>query len=278
MAGNRQNDRETRVARERLRAYQARQHVHAHTTKRRKRDNIIATIGVVVIVVLAVLVQLVYFGVGPGKVIASTKTPTPTPAPTATTAPAAGENSGQVPPATLADNRTWSGTLTVNKIPLAITLDGAKAPQAVSSTIKLIQSKFYIGTVCWRLTNATDFKVLQCGDPLGKDPAKAGTGGPGYSYGPIENAPADNVYPAGTIAMARTSDNAYSMGSQFFIVWGKTSIPSDSAGGYTVIGHVTSGLDELKSQVTSKGLTPSGTDPNDGRPKVTATITAATIK
>lgn len=276
MAGNKQNDRETRVARERLRAYQARQSVHAHTMKRRRRDNVMAAIGVIVIVALAVFVQLVYFGIGPGKVIAAPKTPSPSPGATSTAAP--GKNSGPVPSASLADNRSWTGTLTINDIPLGITLDGVKAPQAVSSTIKLIQSKFYVGTVCWRLTNATDFKVLQCGDPLGNDPAKAGTGGPGYTYGPIENAPADNVYPTGTIAMARTSNNAYSMGSQFFIVWGTTSIPPDTAGGYTVIGHVTSGLDTLQSEVTSKGLTPSGTDAHDGRPKVKATITAATIK
>jgi peptidyl-prolyl cis-trans isomerase B (cyclophilin B) len=59
----------------------------------------------------------------------------------------------------------------------------------------------------------------------------------------VENAPADNVYPAGTIAMARQGDNASSMGSQFFLVYANTTIPADSAGGYTVFGHVTSGLD-----------------------------------
>lgn len=274
MAAKNQHNREARVASERLRAYRARQSVHAHTTQRRRRDNILAAVGVVVIVALAVWVQLVYFGIGPGKVVASTPAPTPSSTPTQ----AAGVNKGNVPPQSLAENRTWSGTLTFNgDIPLGIELDGAKAPQAVSSTISLIRSGFYANTVCHRLANGEGFKVLQCGDPHGDDPKLAGQGGPGYSYGPIENAPADNLYPAGTIAMARQGGNAYSIGSQFFIVYGDTTIPADAAGGYSVIGHVTSGLDKLKSAVIDRGLTPV-TGPNDGRPKVEAKITGATIK
>jgi len=37
------------------------------------------------------------------------------------------------------------------------------------------------------------------------------------------------------------------MGSQFFIVYKDSSIPSDAAGGYTVFGHVTSGLDVVQA-------------------------------
>ncbi len=74
-------------------------------------------------------------------------------------------------------------------------------------------------------------------------PGGTGGGGPGYSWGPIENAPTDDVYPAGTIAMARVGNDGASMGSQFFLVYEDSTIPSDSAGGYTVFGHITSGLD-----------------------------------
>jgi len=42
--------------------------------------------------------------------------------------------------------------------------------------------------------------------------------------------------------MARQSGNGSSMGSQFFIVYKDSTIPADAAGGYTVFGHVTSGL------------------------------------
>jgi peptidyl-prolyl cis-trans isomerase B (cyclophilin B) len=250
VAPNKQNDREARQARERLRAYQARQSVHETKLKRRKRDNWIAAVTVVVIVALAI----------------ATPTPTASATPTPTSTASAKYT---LPPKTLAQNRDWTGTMSLNDIPLGITLDGAKAPQAVSSTISLIQKGFYTGLTCHRLTNG-GFYILQCGDPNGN-----GSGGPGYSYGPIENAPADNVYPAGTIAMARATGDANSQGSQFFIVYKKTTIPADSAGGYTVIGKVTSGLSSLISQITDKGIQ-GGT--SDGKPVVPTKITAITVK
>ncbi|MFF9562290.1 peptidylprolyl isomerase [Leifsonia sp. NPDC014704] len=253
-----QNDREARQARERLRAYQARQTVHEHKVKRRKRDNWVAGIAAVVIVALAVGTQLLYFSAGPGAAKASSSA-----------SPSVSPSAGGVPPKTLAEDRTWTGTMTINGVPLGVSLDGAAAPQAVSSTVSLVQKKFYDGLTCHRLTNG-GFYVLQCGDPKGD-----GTGGPGYEYGPIENAPADDVYKAGTIAMARQGNNAESQGSQFFIVYEDTKIPSDDAGGYTVIGSVTSGLDQLKAQVTDKGIEGGKTD---GTPAVTTTIDSFTLQ
>ena len=258
------NDRQAREERARLRTYQARQEVHVRKQRRRTRDNVIAVIALVVVLTLATAAQLFYFNGGPG---ASTAEPTATPTPTAT--PPAGENQGDVPSADLAEGRTWTGTVTLNDIPLGIELDGAAAPQAVSSEISLIQSGFYDGTSCHRLTR-DNIWVLQCGDPAGD-----GTGGPGYSYGPVENAPADGVYPAGTIAMARQQQNGYSQGSQFFIVYEDTTLTPDEAGGYTVVGQVTSGLDQLKAGVTDAGTADGGTD---GAPAVPVTITGFTIK
>ena len=67
MAPSKQNDREARQARERLRAYQARQTVHEHQVKRRTRDNVIAgDRRASSIVALAVGAQLLYFSGGPG--------------------------------------------------------------------------------------------------------------------------------------------------------------------------------------------------------------------
>jgi len=253
-----QNDREARQARERLRAYQARQTVHEHKVKRRKRDNWVAGIAAIVIVALAVGMQLLYFSAGPGAAKASSSS-----------SPSTSPSAGGVPPKTLAEDRTWTGTMTINGVPLGVSLDGAAAPQAVSSTVSLVQKKFYDGLTCHRLTNG-GFYVLQCGDPKGD-----GSGGPGYEYGPIENAPADDVYKAGTIAMARQGNNAESQGSQFFIVYEDTKIPSDDAGGYTVIGSVTSGLDQLKAQVTDKGIEGGKTD---GTPAVKTTIDSFTLQ
>ena len=150
------------------------------------------------------------------------------------TAPAA--SSGTVPDPSVAQARTWTGGITLTQGDLGIELDGAAAPQAVANFVTLANKGFFDKTKCHRLTTEGIY-VLQCGDPTG-----TGTGGPGYSWGPVENAPADNVYPAGTIAMARQSGNGSSMGSQFFIVYKDSTIPADAAGGYTVFGHVTSGL------------------------------------
>jgi peptidyl-prolyl cis-trans isomerase B (cyclophilin B) len=176
---------------------------------------------------------------------------------------------GNVPDPDLAEGRTWAGTLSINDVPLGIELDGAAAPQGVASFVSLTQSGFYTGVSCHRLTNG-GFFVLQCGDPEGD-----GSGGPGYSYGPVENAPADDVYPVGTIAMARQSGDAYSNGSQFFIVYEETTIPSDAAGGYTVLGTVTSGLDELKTAVIDKGIEGGATD---GPPAVPVAITGVSVE
>lgn len=258
------SSKQEREARARVRAYQARRAVNEHQKKRRSRDNLLAGIGLAAVLVVAIGAQL-FFNGGPGTPAASSASPSATPSPTDD----AGENTGEVPPATLAENRTWTGTLTLNDVPLGIELDGAAAPQAVSSTISLINSGFYEGVSCHRLTTG-GFFVLQCGDPQGD-----GSGGPGYSYGPIENAPTDDVYPAGTLAMARQGGNANSMGSQFFIVYDTTTIPADEAGGYTVLGTVTSGLDQLKATITDAGVEGGATD---GKPAVPTTITAVSVQ
>lgn len=267
MAPNNKQDREAREVRARVRSYQARRAVNEHQQKRRIRDNVLASVGLGVVLILAVGAQLFFFNGGPGtpapiSTEAATGTPTPTPT-------VAGANTGDVPSSDLAGGRTWTGTLTLNDIPLGIELDGALAPQGVSSTLNLIQTGFYMGVSCHRLTTIGLF-VLQCGDPIGD-----GTGGPGYSYGPVENAPADNVYPAGTIAMARHGDNGYSMGSQFFLVYENTTLPADTAGGYTVLGKITTGLDQIKAQITDAGVQGGAAD---GTPVVTTTITAVTVQ
>ena len=275
MAPSKNTEREAREARDRLRRYNARQAVHSHQSKRRVRDNVFAIIGLVVIATLATFTQIYYFSAGPGKPAAKVSaTPTPTPTPTA----AAGSNVGAVPSASAAEARTWTGTLTLNSVMLGISLSGKDAPQSVASFVTDVKANYFDGLLCWRLTNETNFYVLQCGSAsaTGADPA-------GYSFGPLENTPSDNVYPAGSIVEARTTDNAYGQGHQFFITYKDTTIPADSAGGYSIFGHITSGLDQLNSQITSKGIVPpaSGsttTSATDGPPVVGTKITSVTIK
>lgn len=169
--------------------------------------------------------------------------------PTATPSATVPTNSADVPDPALAEDRTWTGDIALTQGSLGIELDGAAAPQAVANFVTLAQDGYFDTTKCHRLTQEGIF-VLQCGDPtaLGTaDPSTGGTGGPGYTWGPIENAPSDGVYPAGTIAMARTSNDGSSMGSQFFLVYEDSPIPADTAGGYTVFGHITSGMDVLQA-------------------------------
>ncbi|CAB4613869.1 unannotated protein [freshwater metagenome] len=207
----------------------------------RKNDNRFALMVSAGAVALALILQLAYFGFGPGKT-------EPTPEVSA--------NSALVPAASLAEGREWSGTIEVGGKKLELTLDGAAAPQAVSNFLSLANKNFYTDVSCHRLTTAGIF-VLQCGDPNGD-----GTGGPGYSFGPIENAPAEDLYKEGYLAMARRGGDGSSMGSQFFIVYADSTIPSDDAGGYTVFGKITKGLSGLDSAIKAGTEDGSG----DGKP------------
>ncbi len=231
-------------------------------------DNIFSAVGVVIVLTLATITQVVYFSAGPGRPTASAS---PSASPSAS-APATitGQNQGPVPPKTLAAGRSWTGSLTLNAVKLGITLDGAAAPQATSAFIFLARSGFYTGKACHRLVDKGAY-LIQCGSPTGN-----GTGNAGFSFGPIENAPANGIYPAGTIAMARLAD-PYSQGSQFFITYQDTTLDT-STGGYTVFGHVTAGLPALISAIASHGVAPGGATPNDGPPAVPTTITAVTVQ
>ncbi len=264
MAPSKNAEREAREARDRLRRYNARQAVHSHQVRRRRRDNIMAIVGVVVVAALATLTQVYYFSAGPGHTVSASASPSPSP-----TAEAGTKNVGAVPSKSIAQNRTWTGTLELNDVKLGISLDGKAAPQATSVFISLAKKGFYTttGKKCHRLTTSGLF-VIQCGSVNGD-----GTGDPGFSFGPIENAPSDGVYPAGTIAMARSS-SAYSNGSQFFVVYKATTLDS-STGGYSIFGHVTSGLDTFVSTIADAG-TADGS--SDGAPKIPTTITKVTVK
>lgn len=263
MAASKNSEREAREARERLRRYNARQAVHTTQVTRRRRDNLFAVGAVVVVAALAAVIQLFYFNGGPG-------TPTATPSASASSTPGSSQNVGNVPTPDFAENKVWSGTLTLDSVQLGITLDGVHAPQAVSSILSDSLLKYYIGKTCHRLVDSATAGLIQCGSLDG-----TGASDPNYSYGPIENPGVNGHYPAGTIAMARASNNAYSEGRQFFIVFADSTLPDDSVGGYSIVGQVTSGLDQLKAQITDAG-TADGSQ--DGAPKVPVTITELTIQ
>jgi peptidyl-prolyl cis-trans isomerase B (cyclophilin B) len=262
VATSKNQDREAREARDRLKAYNARQAVHSHQVKRNRRDNILAVAGVVVVAALATTTNIFFFTAGPGM---------PTPAPSSSSSAAAGENVGAVPDPSVSEYRTWTGELTINGIPMSIELDGAAAPQAVASFVTDAQNGYYTDKTCHRLVENDAAGLLQCG-------SEDGVGGTStdYAFGPIENAPADNKYVTGVLAIAR-SGSAYGNGHQFFLVFKDTILPTDAAGGYTVIGKVTTGLDQLVTGVVSKGFTP-GSSTSEGAPVVPTTITRVTVE
>ncbi len=248
--------REREYERRRYEKWQQRQ---AAKRAQRRRLQVVAG-GVVGVLVLGVgVTAAVLLGRGDDAPAAAAS-----PAPSAaTTAPAARTGHGGVlPDAALAEGRTWTGTITTSQGDIGVELDGALAPQAVANFVTLAQEGYFDGTDCHRLTTSGIY-VLQCGDPTG-----TGTGSPGYAFGPIENAPADDVYPAGTIAMARQGGDGASMGSQFFLVYEDSTIPSDAAGGYTVFGRITSGLDVVQA-VADAGVSGGA---SDGSPATPVTI------
>ncbi len=262
MAASKNTGREAREARERLRRYNARQTVHTQQLKRRKRDNIAAVSVLVVVAALATVSQIFYFNGGPG---------TPSAAPSASTSPepGAGQNVGDVPDPSFAEGEVYTGTLTLNDVALTFSIDGALAPQAVSSFLGSVTTGYYPGTTCHRLVVRESAGLIQCGSIDG-----AGSSDPAYSFGPIENPGVGGIYPAGTIAMARSGGDAYSQGRQFFIVTQEATLPDDSAGGYTIIGQVTSGLDQLAAEITDAGTADGSAD---GAPLIATTITDLTI-
>lgn len=168
------------------------------------------------------------------------------------------------PPAADSLNKDWNVTLTTTAGDIAMVLHGADAPQAVANFVFLAQAGFYDGTACQRLVPDS---LLQCGDPTA-----LGTGGPGYSWGPIENPPEDDIYPAGTVAMARQPENGESMGSQFFLVFNEVPLPADSAGGYSVFGEITEGV-EILQQIGAAGVGSDGV-----RPAVDVIITGVEVE
>ena len=263
------SSRSAREAKRRVHQMEAKRELRRHQDKRRKRDNIVAGAAGGAALVLALVLQLTVFASNPTEdefkaAEAGLSTPSATPTPAASN----GEN---IPKPETAAGKTFTGELKLNRGTLGVELDGTKAPQAAAVFKSLADQNFYAGVSCHRLTTADSFGVLQCGSKTGD-----GASDPAYTWGPLENTPADNKYPAGTIAVARTGNNAYGNGTQFFIVYKDTVIPADSAGGYTVVGKVTSGLDVV-SGIAAAGIKP-GTSATDGAPVEPVTIDSFSLK
>lgn len=249
---------------------EAKRELRRDQEKRRRRDNLIAAGAGTAAVLLAVVLQLTAFAGNPTEeefAAAQADLAVPSASPSAPQA----TNGPNIPAASTAAGKTFTGKLVLNGNALGVQLDGKKAPQAAAVFASLSDKGYYSGKACHRLTTGESFALLQCGSASG-----TGEGDPAYTWGPLENTPKDNRYPAGTIAVARSGNNAYGNGTQFFIVYKDTVIPADTAGGYTVVGKVTSGL-ETVSKIAAAGITP-GSSATDGAPVEPVTIDSFSLK
>lgn len=169
-----------------------------------------------------------------------------------------------------------SMTLQTSAGPIAIQLDAQRAPCTVQSMAHLAGEGFFDGTTCHRLTAAESLKVLQCGDPNGD-----GTGGPGYTIpdelptdlpaGPTGQSGPTVIYQRGLVAMANAGPETG--GSQFFLVYGDSTLPAN----YTVFGTMdTAGLATLDA-IAAGGITPGENGPQDGAPTTPVTIQTAAV-
>ncbi len=263
------SSRSAREAKRRVQQMEAKRELRKEQDKRRRRDNILAVSAGTAAVVVALVLQLTVFSSNPTEdeyaaAQAGLTTPSATPSPSAS-------NAENIPKPETAAGQTFTGELKLNSGTLGVELDGTNAPQAAAVFKSLADQNFYAGLNCHRLTTAETFGVLQCGSKAGD-----GSSDPSFTWGPLENTPPDNNYPAGTIAVARSGGNAYGNGTQFFIVYKDTVIPADAAGGYTVVGKVTSGLDVV-TNIAAAGLKP-GDNATDGAPAEPVTIDSFSLK
>jgi len=109
------------------------------------------------------------------------------------------------------------------------------APETVRSFIKLVESKFYDGTLFHRVIPGF---MIQGGDPNSKKPDKSkwGTGGPGFNLKAEFNS---RSHLRGIVSMARSTDPD-SAGSQFFIVTTDSTFLDNQ---YTVFAEVIEGIE-----------------------------------
>ena len=275
MASNKQ-----RRAAERRRLHRQLQRRRQRAASRRRTNLIISIVGTLVLVAAVITLFVATTGGNGTSAAGGTTSPTPTP-----TSPAASSGSataaaypctwtssgtsavkGITPPATTRPPRSGkvAVSVTTNRGPLGFTLDRSPAPCTVASFVSLVKQGYYDKTPCHRLVTQGIY-VLQCGDPTG-----TGSGGPGYTI--PDEATGSETYPAGTIAMARTSQ-AHSGGSQFFIVYRNSPTLQQHLGAqqYTVFGRVATGLGVVR-KVAKAGVAPGGQSPSDGTPKLPITL------
>lgn len=159
-----------------------------------------------------------------------------------------------VAPGTEAVVETAKGSFTIRLLPEV-------APEHARLFVKTARAGGYDGTTFHRIIAGG---IIQGGDPLSKDPARAaryGTGGLGLLKAEFSDRP----FVRGTVAAVRRPSSKDSAGTQFFVCL--RDQPS-LAGQYTVFGEVVSGV-EVVDQIS---LTPVDGDKAQERVEMKVTI------
>ncbi|MCX5371234.1 peptidylprolyl isomerase [Streptomyces sp. NBC_00080] len=265
-----QEQRKRQLAREKFLRQQQRR-----TSARRKaraRNSVIASVlGVIIIGSVALYATGVMKD--DDKANASSET-TPSATPSAVKDPCEKAAAGSVktqtwkkePAVTIDKSAKYTMTLATTCGDIGIALKAKAAPHTVNSFSFLAGKGYFDHTKCHRLTT-NGIYVLQCGDPTG-----SGSGGPGYTI-PDENLKdtslKNNIYPAGTIAMANTGQ-AHTGGSQFFLVYQDSQLPPS----YTPFGTVSADGMKVLTKIAAAG---ENTGAGDGAPNATVVINKATV-
>ncbi len=141
-----------------------------------------------------------------------------------------------------------------------VTLDQKLAPNTAASLVALAKDGYFDDTIFHRVVPGF---VIQGGDPT-----QTGGGGPGYST--VDKPPSDAKYTKGTVAMAKSQDEAPgTSGSQFFVV------TDDAAAAvltpdYAIVGEVTAGIDTIE-RIEALGVP--GSDGPPTKPVVISSVT-----
>ena len=153
-------------------------------------------------------------------------------------------------PLTPAEMTNKQAVVTTSKGTFVIDLRPDLAPNHVGYFMKLAREGAYSKTTFHRVIR---LGIIQGGDPLSKDPAKAklyGTGGLGLLKPEIGSEPATR----GAVAAVLQPSKPDSGGAQFFVC--VTDQPSLS-GKYTVFGRVSEGMDVVQA-ISETPATPEG--------------------
>jgi cyclophilin family peptidyl-prolyl cis-trans isomerase len=127
---------------------------------------------------------------------------------------------------------TPKGSFTIRLLP-------SVAPRHVAHFVEVARAGGYDGTTFHRVIMGG---IIQGGDPLSKDPAKASQYGKG-GLGLLEAEFSELPFERGTVAAVRRPSDVDSAGNQFFVC---VNAQPSLKGQYTIFGEVISGMDVVE--------------------------------